>query len=102
MPKITVDDVSFYYELHGWGEPVLLITGLGYGTWSWYRQIPALERHFCVLSIDNRGAGLSDKPTGPYSIAQMADDIANVMRELPFPRANVVGISMGGFIAQEL
>ncbi|MCS6803530.1 MAG: alpha/beta fold hydrolase [Acidobacteriota bacterium] len=109
MPKIKVNEIELYYEIHG-GEshehsgrlPLLLIAGLGFGAWSWYRQIPALAREFVTIAFDNRGAGQSDKPDTEYTIKMMADDAAMLLRALKVERAHVLGHSMGGYIAQEL
>lgn len=91
--------MKLYTEEHGSGHPLLLITGLGYATWSWQRQIPEWSERFRVVAIDNRGTGRSDKPPGPYSIEQMADDAAEALEGR---RAHVAGFSMGGYIAQTL
>ncbi len=68
----------------------------------WYCQIDALSKHFKVLLFDNRGAGRSDKPEMDYSIPLFADDTAELMKSLNIRKANVLGVSMGGYIAQEL
>lgn len=86
----------------GDGEPVLLIPGLGYAAWSFTRQLGPLSTAARVLAMDNRGAGASDKPAGPYSIAQMADDAFAVLSHLSGVPAHIVGTSMGGYIAMML
>ena len=60
--------MRLYREERGEGQPLLLLTGLGYAIWSWQRQIPAWSRQFRVIAVDNRGTGRSPKPPGPYSI----------------------------------
>lgn len=109
MPKFKITDIELYYEIHGGVPrehperfPLLLIAGLGFGAWSWYRQIPAFAREFTTIAFDNRGAGQSDKPDAEYSITMMADDAAGLLRALKIERAHVLGHSMGGYIAQEL
>jgi pimeloyl-ACP methyl ester carboxylesterase len=102
MPKIRVNAVELYYEIRGAGEPLLLIAGLGFGAWSWYRQIPDFSRAFLTLAFDNRGAGHSEKPEMAYTIEMMAEDAAALLRALGIERAHVLGHSMGGYIAQEL
>ncbi|HXF04303.1 MAG TPA: alpha/beta fold hydrolase [Blastocatellia bacterium] len=87
MPRITVGNIEIYYETHGAGEPLLLIAGLGFGAWSWYRQIPAFAREFMTIAFDNRGAGQSDKPDVEYTIKMMADDAAALLRALKIERA---------------
>ncbi len=91
--------MRLYAEEHGDGPPLLLIAGLGYAVWSWQRQLPAWSRRFRCIAIENRGAGRSPKPPGPYSIEEMADDAAET---LAGRRAHVAGYSMGGYIAQTL
>jgi pimeloyl-ACP methyl ester carboxylesterase len=102
VPKAKVGDIQLYYEEHGQGEPLLLVMGLGASTLSWSGQIPAFEREFRVIAFDNRGAGRSDKPAAPYSIALFADDATGLLDALGIDSAHVYGQSMGGFIAQEL
>lgn len=102
MPTVSVNGCDIYYEIHGQGAPLILIMGLRRNIEWWYHQIPALEKHFKVIVFDNRGAGRSEKPAMDYSIRQFADDTAAVMDALNIDRAHVLGISMGGYIAQEL
>lgn len=102
MPFARVNGVNLYYEEHGVGEPVLLIMGFGGNTQGWVGQIPELSRHFHVIAFDNRGAGQSDKPEAPYSMEVFADDAAGLLTYLGIESAHVVGVSMGGMIAQHL
>jgi len=102
MPSIRIHDIDLYYEMHGEGIPLVLIMGLRRNLEWWYCQIEVLSKHFQVLTFDNRGAGRSDKPAMEYSIGLFADDTAGLMDSLGIPNAHVLGISMGGYIAQEL
>ncbi|HYD50390.1 MAG TPA: alpha/beta hydrolase, partial [Terriglobales bacterium] len=103
MPYTTsTDGTQIHYELHGEGEPVLLIMGLGSNAYGWYRTIPWLAPHYQVIAFDNRGTGRSDVPEGAYSIAQMAEDAAAVLAAAGHASAHVVGASLGGMIAQRL
>jgi pimeloyl-ACP methyl ester carboxylesterase len=102
MPRQRVGDIEIYYEVHGAGPRTLvLIRGLGSNLLSWYEQIDEFSRHYKCVVFDNRGAGRTDKPDAPYSIKQMADDTAGLMDALGITRAALLGISMGGMIAQE-
>jgi len=82
--------------------PVLLVMGLGMAATGWWRTVPVLSERFRVLSFDNRGAGRSDKPPGPYTVAQLADDAVAVLDAAGLGRAHVYGVSLGGMIAQEI
>jgi 3-oxoadipate enol-lactonase len=102
VPKVKVNDIQLYYEVHGQGEPLVLIMGLGASTRGWNMQIPTFSRELQVVAFDNRGSGLSDKPATPYTIRLFADDTAGLMDALGIASAHVYGQSMGGLIAQEL
>ena len=102
MPTIATNGIHLYYELHGRGPLVVLIPGLGYDGWMYSRMIPGLAEQFQVISIDNRGSGLSDKPAGPYTAQMLAADVIGLLDELGAAKAHIVGHSMGGFIAQAL
>ncbi len=102
MPRQRVGDIEIYYEVHGAGpRSLMMIRGLGSNLLSWYEQIDVLSQHYKCVVFDNRGAGRTDKPDAPYSIKQMADDTAGLMDALGIGRAALLGISMGGMIAQE-
>jgi pimeloyl-ACP methyl ester carboxylesterase len=102
MPFAKVDGIQLYYEEHGTGYPILLIQGLGYPSGMWLRQVPELSRHFRIIVVDNRGVGKSDKPDEEYTVRLMASDAAELLQSLRIPKAHVVGVSLGGYIAQEL
>ena len=102
MPVIHAGDIDMYYELHGAGDPVVLIGGLAsdISQWGWLTDFCAQTHR--VLAFDNRGAGRTDKPDVPYTIPMMANDTDALMDALGMNRATVVGISMGGRIALDL
>jgi pimeloyl-ACP methyl ester carboxylesterase len=102
MPFALNAGARIYWEEHGHGDPVLLIMGLGATLELWHRVTPMLSGHYRTILFDNRGAGRSDAPPGPYSIPQMADDALAVLDAAGAPTARVFGASMGGMIAQEL
>lgn len=102
MPFQKVNDIQIYYEEHGGGFPVVMIQGLGYPLGMWFLQAPELAKRFRVVVFDNRGVGLSDKPDEEYSVSLMASDTAALLRALGVEKAHVVGVSLGGYIAQEL
>jgi pimeloyl-ACP methyl ester carboxylesterase len=87
----------------GAGEPLLLIQGMSGTHLSWGEPfLTDLERDFDVISYDHRGVGLSDRVSEPFSIGDLAEDAAGVLDALGLESAHVMGISMGGMVAQEL
>ena len=90
------------WESVGEGPPLLLIHGLGYTRHGWGPARGLLAERFRVISCDNRGIGESDVPAGPYTAAELAADTLRVLDEAGVERANVVGTSLGGMVAQEL
>ncbi len=99
---ITNRDARIYYEVYGDGPPFCLINGLGLDGWFWEKQLPAFSRTFTTIIVDNRGAGRSDKPPGPYTIPMMAGDILTVLESLKIESANILGFSLGSRIAREI
>lgn len=102
MPTVMTNKMEMYYEEHGQGEPLVLVMGLSADGSLWEEHVAAYADHFRCIVLDNRGAGRSDKPPGPYTTAMMAEDVAGLMAALDVGRAHVSGISMGGAVAQEL
>jgi len=102
MSTTTVHGVDLYYDVSGSGDPLLLIMGLAADSTAWAFQVPEFSKHYRTIVFDNRGVGRSAKPVGPYTIHQMADDAVALLDVLDVERAHVVGVSMGGMIAQEL
>jgi 3-oxoadipate enol-lactonase len=101
MPFALNQGVKIYWEETGQGTPVLLIMGLGWPSYMWYRTRPLIAKQHRVITIDNRGVGRSDVPVGPYPISLMASDAAAVLDAAGVERAHVYGVSMGGMITQE-
>jgi pimeloyl-ACP methyl ester carboxylesterase len=102
MSTAQVNGIELHYEEHGSGEPLLLIMGLAADSLAWMFQLPAFSEHYRTIVFDNRGVGRSSKPAGPYTVEQMAEDAAGLLDHLRIDRAHVLGVSMGGMIAQEL
>jgi pimeloyl-ACP methyl ester carboxylesterase len=102
MPEVHANGINIHYEIHGSGEPLVLIAGLGYDHWMWHKMIPGLAEHFQVIAFDNRGLGETDKPEGPYTAQMLANDTAGLLEALDVSSAHVMGHSMGGFVAQAL
>ncbi|MDD5560155.1 alpha/beta hydrolase [Candidatus Methylomirabilis sp.] len=102
MPKVRVGQIELFYQEDGHCEPIVWIHGLGIDHRVWALQIPLFSRHFRCLTFDNRDAGQSDRSPGSYTIKTMADDVIRLMDTLAIDHAHIVGLSMGGAIAQEL
>jgi 3-oxoadipate enol-lactonase len=102
MPYLERDEAKIWWDSEGSGDPVLLIMGLGYPSDMWYRLLPALTERHRAIWFDNRGVGRTGVPPGPYPMEMMADDAAAVLDDAGEDSAHVVGVSMGGVIAQEL
>ena len=102
MPHMAVGDVRVHYEVHGSGEPLLLITGLCGDLTSWKKALPLLDKDHMVITIDNRGAGKTEHPGRPFTMEDLADDASGLLNGLGIKRAHVLGASMGGNVAQEL
>lgn len=102
MPKIKLREAEIFYELNGQGDPLLLVPGFASGAWSWEQQAEELSRDFTVITFDPRGVSRSAVDDGAaVSIDTIADDIAELLQKLNIAKANVLGISFGGFVAQE-
>ncbi len=96
------DGVRLHYQVWGPsdGEPLLLVHGLGADHRAWIMQRRALGSRYRCIALDNRGVGSSDKPVGPYDLEVMARDALRVLDATGHDSAHVVGVSMGGILAQ--
>ena len=102
MPFVVSGDARIYYEVRGSGPPIVLVEGLGYASWMWLFQVDDLSRDHRLVIFDNRGVGKSDKPNYPYTMDMFAEDLRAVIRDALGDRpAHILGVSMGGMIAQE-
>jgi pimeloyl-ACP methyl ester carboxylesterase len=102
MPTARRNGAEIYYEVRGEGAPLVLVEGLGYGLWMWRGQSPAFERKFRLVLVDNRGVGRSTPLPGPYSADEFARDVLAVLDAERVEQVTVLGVSMGGAIAQSL
>ena len=123
MPQTLSNGIHITYEVAGHGEPLLLVMGLGGQLIDWHAEfVAALEEHFTVIRFDNRDSGLSSYSDAPvptrwdlikmslrpesvspaYRLADMADDAAGLLDSMGIVSSHVVGMSMGGMIAQQL
>jgi pimeloyl-ACP methyl ester carboxylesterase len=103
MPTVDAAGTELYYERTGEGEPMLLIQGMSATHLAWGAPFRSgVESSFDTIVFDNRGMGRSGRAELPFGIADMAADAAGLLDALGIETAHVVGISMGGTIAQEL
>ena len=103
MATARLNGIDLHYRIEGEGErTMVLINGLADDLESWATQVPAfLQAGYRVLRFDNRGIGKSARPPGPYTTAMMAADTKALVDHLGLSRVHMLGVSMGGMIAQE-
>ena len=102
MPFFRINELKLYYEIHGAGDPLVLIPGLGSDAATWINFLPLVEKDFRTILVENRGSGRSSKPQEGYTTSVMSEDIFGLLEHLEIEQAHVVGKSMGGMIAQVL
>ena len=93
---------GLYYEEAGEGEPLLMVMGLGADHLGWMLQVPEFSKHYRVITFDNRDVGQSKQADGPYEVADMARDALALADHLELDTFHLLGMSMGGAIAQEM
>jgi 3-oxoadipate enol-lactonase len=97
MPVLITENTSIDHYVQGEGPPLLLINGLGFGRWGWFKQIPAFSRHFQTITFDIRGErGLRN------GVADLMGEVVALLDHLGVGKTHVLGTSLGGFVAQEL
>lgn len=103
IKTVQVGDIEMAYKVMGHGEPLVMIIG-GSGAMDWWPPefLDKLSSKYQVIVFDNRGMGYTTASPANFSIAQFANDTAGLMDAIGIEQANVLGISMGSFIAQEL
>lgn len=97
-----LDTVDLAYAEAGAGAPLVLLHGLGSSRHDWALQLPAFVPAYRTIAVDLRGHGQSPKPPGPYRIAQFAADVALLLMRLDARPAHILGLSLGGAVAQQL
>jgi len=103
VPYVNKGRKRIYYETRGQGEPLLLLMGWqGNRTWWPESLLSRLEKHFLLILMDHRGTGLSKDPLGFYSIKGLAKDATLVLDHFGLSSSAVLGVSMGGMIAQAM
>jgi 3-oxoadipate enol-lactonase len=102
MPTAAVGDIAMHYETEGSGDPLVLIPYLSADHACYAFQTPEYSTHFTRVAVDLRGTGRTDKPAGPYSMEQSADDVASLMDAIGIDRAYVAGVSFGAAVGMWL
>ncbi len=102
MPFASNGDLKIYYEEVGKGDPVVWIQGLGASNTAWNVQKFYFSRCFRCIFIDNRDVGQSSRANADYTTKDMAEDVLCVLESADIDSAHIIGLSMGGAIAQEL
>lgn len=97
MPVTMTGNTSIDYDISGEGPPLLLIGGLGFGRWGWFKQVPAFTRHFRTITFDVRGERRLENGVG-----DLVQEVVSLLDHLGVKKAHVLGTSLGGFVAQEL
>ncbi|MBD3254754.1 MAG: alpha/beta fold hydrolase, partial [Candidatus Lokiarchaeota archaeon] len=96
-----INGIIICYEIRGQGEPIVLVHGFGSSKETWLAQAPVLSKYYKVITLDNRGAGKSERPNKKYSMETFSDDIQGLLDHLKIPKAKaVLGWSLGGMIVQ--
>jgi 3-oxoadipate enol-lactonase len=102
MPHFETNGRALYYEIHGEGEPLLCVMGLSADHLAWTLQVPAFSARYRTIVFDNRDVGQSFRAEGPYDVTDMARDTLALADGLGLERFHLLGMSLGGTIAQEL
>ncbi|MGO9900297.1 MAG: alpha/beta fold hydrolase [Solirubrobacteraceae bacterium] len=102
MPQADVDGLTINYDVQGAGDPLLLIPYLAADHACYAFQLPAYTARFCCIAVDLIGSGESDKPEGPYSTAEYADQLSGFLGAIGVERAHVAGVSLGAAVATHL
>ena len=102
MPFSEANGQRLYYEVHGEGEPLLIVMGLGADHLTWALQVEPWATRHKVVAFDNRDVGQSSYADAPYTIADMAADTLALADDLGLDSFHLLGYSMGGAISQEL
>jgi pimeloyl-ACP methyl ester carboxylesterase len=97
MPVMITQNATIDYDVHGEGPPLVLINGLGFRPWAFFKQIPTLSRHFSIITFDVRGEG-----NLKGGVANLAAETVALLDHLGVRKAHVLGTSLGGFVTQYL
>jgi pimeloyl-ACP methyl ester carboxylesterase len=102
MPQADLNGLQIHYDVHGDGEPLLCVHGLGVDRRGWVTQLPVFSQQYRTIVFDNRDVGQSSQATSSYSTADMAQDVLALADHLELDTFNLLGISLGGMISQQV
>jgi 3-oxoadipate enol-lactonase len=102
VPELQANGQTLYYEVHGEGDPLLCVMGLATDSVAWIPQLKDFSARHRTITFDNRDVGRSSEAGGPYEIADMARDTLALADGLELDSFHLLGLSMGGAIAQEV
>lgn len=102
MPHADLNGFQIHYDVHGEGEPLLCVHGLGCDRRAWALQIDPFSRDYQAVFFDNRDVGQSSLASGEYTTADMAGDVLALADHLGFDTFHLLGISLGGMISQQV
>jgi pimeloyl-ACP methyl ester carboxylesterase len=102
MPRVVCNDILLHYDERGEGAPLVFLHGIAGDHLYWKGQMRAFARRFRCLAPDNRDAGQSGPALAPYTMRDLAADVAGLLDALGLPEAHLVGLSLGGMIALEM
>ena len=97
MPVMITESTSIDYDINGDGPPLVLISGLGFGRWGWFKQVPAFSRYFRTITFDIRGERRLEN-----GVDDLVREVVSLLDHLGVKKAHVFGVSLGGFVGQEL
>ena len=102
LEKVRVGDIDIAYKMFGNGDPILLFNGASDGMDAWDPSFPeSLSSNHTVIAFDQRGIGNTTVGSEPYTYQQLANDSAGLLDALKIPRADVLGYSLGSYLAQQ-
>ncbi len=102
MPDTTINQLRIHFEQAGAGDAIVLLHGLGSGGQDWLLQFPVLSEKFRVIAPDLPGHGRSEKPRSRVRVPDLANDVVSLLNTLEVSRAHLVGLSLGGCVAQQM
>ena len=103
LEKVRVGDIDVAYKMFGKGEPILLFNGASDGMDAWDPSLlKGLSSNHTVIAFDQRGIANTTIGSKPYTYQQIADDAAGLLDALKIPKADVMGYSLGSYLAQQL